>query len=505
MVRRLPRRFRPVSRWKFALPLILLVLAIALAGLRLSAPAGPLHGTGPRLVAGPLERRSADLVAPEYWLYPKREAVEEGWLEVPARRNGEDSAVRLRVHYARLPALDGEGRPRATADDQAAIVYLAHSDAGSSTRSLVGPRHAGLQRLRQLGELIAFDPRSSADAEPAPTCPGDWRGADIQALSALGEQCLAALRAQPGPPRHTAAEAAADLEALRQALGLERVRLLAFGDASALALAYLAAHPQRVERALLVAPADPLAAHADPAQVDQALQRILLALGARPELRARLPEPRESLRTSIARLDQQPQTLRIGGIDVPVDGEALQLALAGALGDRQALAGLGPVLASLYGGDHEPLRPLLQSVLSVQAPRIGQLAAQCQRRDNERRDRRQRLRSPFTLLGDVAGERQRALCAAWPDPLRGAAALPTQPAPLLLVAGELDARAPLEQVRALSRALPGSRLLEVGGGGHGNELLFGSEALEQALHDFLAGRDDALPERIELGPLPPAP
>src|SRR5690606_22758954 len=109
-----------------------------------------------------------------------------------------------------------------------------------------------------------------------------------------------------------------DLEALRRALGLERIRLLAAGDGGGLALRYLGAHPRRVERAVLLAPQPPQQAAPRPGDVDKALARALDALHADEHWGPRLPEPRESLRVAIARLDVQPVDALVRD---PLDGD----------------------------------------------------------------------------------------------------------------------------------------------------------------------------------------
>ena len=70
-----------------------------------------------------------------------------------------------------------------------------------------------------------------------------------------GELCARRL----GPRRsfYTTPDSVEDMEAIRQALGLERMSLLGISYGTALALAYARAHPDRVDRLILDSVADP--------------------------------------------------------------------------------------------------------------------------------------------------------------------------------------------------------------------------------------------------------
>ena len=494
LLRRLPARFRPARRGTVAALGAALAVATLLAAIRVAAPAGPLLPTGPLLVDGPLQERPVELIVPGFLLTPERLAADEGWLRVPGDHADPDPAASVQVHFTLLPMQEPDGaassRPggadfvsaahaaAAPAAGATPIVWIGDGGAGA-VQALLAPGRGVTDALRTLGPVIAFDPRDSAHAEPAPWCPGDWALPIGQPLS-----LRMASRAWEGPVRACAQAAGAvfagvsfdpgqsvgDLESLRSRLGVPRLRLLAAGEGTRLALAYLARHPARVERALLLAPQLPAAGPPRAQQVEAALGRALAALQADPRWNRRLPEPRESLRAAIARLEVQPQRQatrdpRTGAAtELTLGGDDLRLAVLAALARQDGVDRLGRLLQAVFAGDHAPVAESAAALRLALPPRAGSLARTCAAPAPEpSRQRREAMAAAFTLLGEVAGLAQRARCRAWPtalaDPTDWLAALGEADAPVLLVAGRYDPATPLEQVQALASRLPRASVL----------------------------------------------
>ena len=85
-------------------------------------------------------------------------------------------------------------------------------------------------------------------------CPAIERDARLRSTAAA-EQCARRLGTRRG--YYTTADSVADMEAIRAALGLERMTLFGISYGTTLALAYARAHPDRVERMVLDSVADP--------------------------------------------------------------------------------------------------------------------------------------------------------------------------------------------------------------------------------------------------------
>ena len=491
LLRRLPRHARRPPRAAIALAIAVGAACIVLVGVRASAPVGPFVAAGPAFASGALERRPVELIAPEFLLYPQRIPAEEGWLTVPGD-HGRPGTRTLRVHYTLLAqqaaadaghgnvALVASANAAVAASDPAPILYLADSAAGSASASLAGDAFVAVQALRAHGAVIAFDPRDSIHAQPAAHCPGVWWTADSEPTS------MAALQAQLQPLVRGCAEAfaevfegvrfdpsqsVADIEALRSALGIERLRLLASGDATPLALRYLAAHPQRVERVLLLGAQVPRRTAARPQHVESALERALAELRDDPYWSRRLPEPRESLRVAIARLDVQPvaQVLRDPHsgrkVSLVLGGADLRLAVLERLARDDGLVTLARLLEEVFAQRYALLAETALGWRRAPAPRAASLARRCTEEANPLGARRERMTAAFTLLGDAPDLMRQAQCSGWPRaPRERVWSAPRQPPPVLLVAGDHDPLAPLEQAQALAAQLPGSTVLRVAAG-----------------------------------------
>lgn len=112
-------------------------------------------------------------------------------------------------------------------------------------------------------------------------------GADVYLYAQLGTDTSTRLPDSRGYGRD---RDVADLEALRARLGLDRVTLLGHSYGGALAAAYLAAHPERVSRLVLVSPGA-----LDPADTSGARATARLAPAQRLRLYTRLLAPRALL------------------------------------------------------------------------------------------------------------------------------------------------------------------------------------------------------------------
>ena len=103
--------------------------------------------------------------------------------------------------------------------------------------------------------LVAVDNRGTGESGLI-TCPGLQSGYDLDAEIGLVSGCAS----QIGPNRvfYSTREHAEDLEAVRQAIGADRIALFGVSYGTKLSLAYALAHPDRVERLLLdsVVPTD---------------------------------------------------------------------------------------------------------------------------------------------------------------------------------------------------------------------------------------------------------
>lgn len=344
-------------------------------------------------------------------------------------------------------------------------------------------------------ETVAFDPRGTGRSSLL-SCPG-VQGADEDDLGRL-PGLVAACAASLGDRRHAHAtlDHVDDLEAIRQALGVERIALAGFSWGGRVAQAYALRYPEHVERLLLVSPAG--------------LEQSWQASG-------------EALRVAPRVLDDVcsgPCALRVPGFAARVVAVANRLGARGRTGlaadergrlRRERLRGLDlvglllatdvdPAVAALLpdavaAAERGDLAPLLRLRDAADAPaEVPErelsgalfLATTCSdtafpwRPVDPLAARRARLARALRALpagatgpfGRWALDAQQALiarlCLGWPG-REERAPLPDgdgPDVPVLVVSGSLDLRTPLESTAAVRARFPGARVVEARGLGH---------------------------------------
>jgi pimeloyl-ACP methyl ester carboxylesterase len=162
-------------------------------------------------------------------------------VNVPLDRTGVVPGT-IPLHVERVPA---SGTPRG-------VVFLVAGGPGQGsahTFDLSDPEEASYFKFLFPGyTLVAYDDRGTGASNvldcaalDGPTPPGDDAEQAAQCAVQLG----------PGTSFYSTGDHAADLEAVRQALGFPRIAVMGVSYGTRLALAYAAAYPQHVERLVL--------------------------------------------------------------------------------------------------------------------------------------------------------------------------------------------------------------------------------------------------------------
>lgn len=432
-----------------------------------------------------------------------------GRVAVPLDRTGAlPGTVRLRVRA--LPA------GRATAFDPARPTILALAGGpGQAAVPLLGDFAAALAPGVRRRQLVTFDQRGTGGSGRLRCAALSGSGRLVDAVGQCAEEL--------GPTRtaYTSTTSVADLEAVRAALGLERLILYGTSYGTKVALLYAATHPERVERLVLdsVVPPDGV----DPFQraTLAAIPRVLRGLCADG-----CPFTR-SAAGDLARLARQLERrpLRGRAFDgagrprrASVDGpRLLALLLAGDF-DRYLRAATPAAVRAALDGDAAPLLRLatrtppraLEPTADSDALYV---ATTCQDgfvpwpSGTPIAQRRAAVADAAAAIPDAAfrpftREVVRALgsadlCRAWPEaPIdQSLPALPATPA--LILAGEDDLRTPRADATALAARLPGARLLRVRDAGHGVLFSDPTDCAERAVAAFL---DTTAPSRCRQRP-----
>lgn len=419
------------------------------------------------------------------------------------------------VHFAVLPALARQKKPDP--------VFMFAGGPGQSAIGLAGSISRVLARLGNRRDIVLVDQRGTGRSAPL-ECPPQPTAlplaeATIDRLVARLQACRAALQALPhGDLRHyTTTAAVADVEAVRLALGAERINLVGGSYGTRAALEYQRQFPQAVRRMVLdgVAPPDMVLPAAFSLDSQAALDRVFAACEAEPACSARQPALRSRWQQLLATLPRRatvahpfsgrPESVELtrelllmlvrAPLYTPALGAALPAAIAAATEGRfEPLAALGSSFAArremqLAEGMHFAV------ICSEDAPRLAAATSAPESRGAD--------------FGDVYTRLYARACADWP---RGAVPEafyrvgPTSVATLVLSGGADPATPPRHGERVVAALGAQARHVVVDEAGHG---LMSLPCLRDVLFRFIDAEDDAAALAVDTGcaarlPRPPA-
>jgi pimeloyl-ACP methyl ester carboxylesterase len=404
---------------------------------------------------------------------------------VPLDRSGATPGT-VSLHVEELPA---PGKPRG-------VLFFV---AGGPGQASSGTFQLGANAVDWRGQfpgytLVAFDNRGTGKSGVL-RCPE--LQADPFASGARAQALTAKCATEIGPSRafYSTRDHADDIDAVRQALGVDKIALWGTSYGTQLSVAYALTYPSHVERLLLDSVAD--AQGRDPFALDdlQQMPKGLASLcsggickAATPNFGAEVAKlanrmAAHPLKGKVAKAAGGTKTVRANGVDF----------LSGALLDTDLNAGLAAeVPAAVHAALRGRLRPLLRlveldrqsSATPAEDLSMGMFTATvcddgpfpwdpetplAQRPAKLAAARKALPRGstgPFGLWATDLGPA--ATCLLWPPQARrpGIGAGPLPNVPVLVFEGERDLRTPLSNGAALAARFPQGHLVAVPGVGH---------------------------------------
>ncbi|WDM17149.1 alpha/beta fold hydrolase [Streptomyces lavenduligriseus] len=405
---------------------------------------------------------------------PPPDRVECGWLDVPLDRENPDGR-RIRIAVSRVPASGTPGERRG-------VLLVNPGGPGGPGLSYAVTKRAKLpESVRRAYDVIGFDPRGTGRSAPAdcgamgglfdvpapdPVPVGRAaRKAYLASLRRMADDCAAG--AGDALPHLSTTETARDMDALRSALGEERIGFLGVSYGSYLGAAYAALFPRRVGRMVLDSVVGPWSWYDFDLRQSRALLRqreVFFAWAARHHGRFGLGGRADEVREAYERA-------RDGLAARPVDGfgpAEFDRAVYRALGRTERWTGLAEgIRAYLRDGGTGGLRP--------EAPFDGAAS-----RTYESANRIVKCAdwpgpAPARVLADLRRTRridplpvltgmEASVCSFWHHrPVRRPGLGSPDAPPVLLVASEHDPVTPVEGARQLAHRFPGSRLVTLYG------------------------------------------
>lgn len=384
----------------------------------------------------------------------------------------------LDLHIAWLPPKDNQvGRPDP--------VFFLAGGPGQAATEVASVVKGALAEVLKTRDVIFIDQRGTGrsnpltcvDAEGQPLAPASDATVDVAAVREYAHACLQGLEQRADPRFYTTSEAIDDLDAVRQALGVEQVNLIGASYGTRVAQQYAARYRQHTRAIVLdgVVPND-LVVGGEFAQTFQRaieLQSALCRVDA--TCAARFPvDTAQQLAQVVADLKANPRSVEYRDPSTaqwrnePLPAEAVTgLAFAFSY-VPQAAALLPVVLDEAAAGRYQGLAALARLASGSMAGQINrgmQWSVICAEDD----DRQVPGSGQDTLLGPQVVEYFYAACPVWPRGQRSAGFTTPLAAdvPALLLSGELDPVTPPAYGDAVVKHLPAGRHLVLTGRGHG--------------------------------------
>jgi len=431
----------------------------------------------------------------------------------PARPEG----VAIQVHYVVVRALARRKLPDP--------VFLLAGGPGQSAIDVAPSSLPLFARLNNRRDIVFVDQRGTGRSAPLvcdemnrlPLADQASPVRQAELLHACRDRLatLPYVKSPDGLRDFTTTIAMADLDAVRQQLGAERIDLVGGSYGTRAALEYLRLYPTHVRRIVLdgVAPPDMALPASFSTDGQAALDAVFAACEAEPACRRRHPQLRphwEALLKSLPRGVTMPNALTgvderltltrsmvLQAVRAPLYVPSLAAALPQAIDDAaagrwQALAGLASLLNARKGKDALALGMHFSVICAEDLPRLAAST------DVPGRD-----------FGEDSVALYRDVCKTWPRGEVPAAfyGVRASPVPVLLLSGGIDPATPPRHAERVAKALgPNAVQVVVPNAGHG---LMNIGCVRDLIYRFIDAEEAAAALQVDAScvtsiPRPPA-
>ncbi len=449
------------------------------------------------LIAAPALASAPELaVEPYEFVGPGEQTVaaERGTFRVAENRDNPDSRE-IEIGFVRFPAT--------TATPGNPIVYLAGGPGGSGTGTAKGPRFPLFMALREVADVIAFDQRGTGLSNSIPRCERESSTLDPSealtretALAGMEEMAryCAAFWAEEGVDLdgYDTAQSADDLEALRRALGVDKLDLWGISYGTHLAFSALRRHPDSFGRVVLASAEGPDETVKLPSRTQAYLEEVARLVKEDPKLGAMVPDLIGLMRSVLADLEANPLQVvtrnpRTGEeLEIGIGKAEIQLLTGYLVKNPSSLRTLPLAYLALSRRDASMLAPYLVDFKNLTSMRGMPEAMDAASGTSAERQARIERERESAVLSDVMNFPGPDLASALgvevlPDSFRA----PLHSAvPALFLSGSLDGRTYVESHRELAAGFEGALHLVIENAGH--DLFMVSEEIGRRIAEFLS-------------------
>ena len=443
----------------------------------------------------------------------ERTDAETAWITVP-ERHANPAGPQVRLPLLRFRSRNPNPGPP--------IVYLAggpgNSGTAAATRDLYFPI---AMAMREVADVVFFDQRGTGTAEPSLLITGTFALPLDVPIRSPEARAVAAARARAAAEEvrgrgvdlaaYNTVESADDVEAIRRALGAERISLWGHSYGSHLALAYVRRHGEHVHRMIVGGINGPDQRWRYPGDGQALLERVDSAVRAHPRLSPLVPDLVGTTRRVLARLDAEPARVPADSGTVVIGGDEVRVLIALSGGELDFITRLPLVMAALDAGRYEVVGPAVVSGLKQRPLRTAMtytmhLASGA----SPERLRRIEAEAQGALLGDAINFpfSDPGFRAAWGvedlgeefrGPLRS-------PVPALFLSGRYDGRTSVSDAEEVRSGFPNGVHVVIDGVSH--DFYGATPAIRDLMMRFIRGepvRDTLISVPLEFhGPDEPA-
>lgn len=349
---------------------------------------------------------------------------------------------------------------------------------------------------RQGRDVVLVDQRGTGTSSPL-RCPALEAAPPVAHMypPADVESCREELAARHDLTRYTTEAAVRDLEAVRSALGADRIDLFGMSYGTKLAQAYIRAHPGRVRAAAFLGtvPMDLRTPLEHAASAERTLKDIFADCAADAACAAAYPRLSADWSALLARFDQGPVSMQVAGTAFDVArgpfAESLRATMTTDAGQRRIPA----LVAAAARGDFGPYLDAVGSGGSSMIAEGLYLSIECSEGAPRISEPDIAAATAGTFLGRYRIDEQLGACRAWPrrEIAEEFFAPVKADVPVLIIAGGRDHVAPLRYSEAVAAGFPGSRIVLIDEMPHFPVAMSNLECLDAMLLAFYAAGDAA--------------
>lgn len=406
----------------------------------------------------------------------RQHEAELGRLWVPENRSKPSSRL-IQVAFVRLKSRSTNPGPP--------IIWLAGGPGVPGVGMARVPVYFALfDQLREVSDVILLDQRglglSSPNLECAPTpTPANVFETErswLRTYTRKSLDCTRVWRSRGADVAGYTNDASADdIDDLRQALGAAKVSLLGHSYGTALALATIRRHEQRIDRVALAGVVGPDNLLAAPAEWDELLNKIS-AVAAQPAAPAAPYAELGSLfEQAQAKLERRPVVVsvkdKLSGAtrDIRIGKIGLQWLVRRRMSDARNYAGLPALLTTVIRGDHTLLAPQMDDLhngFQGRSPMAN--GVDCSLGWSKARELSLVRQTPGALFSNVNLQWRSNICEAMGVSRGDPSALPRPAAatPALFLSGGLDTNTPPFQAEYVRWGFPNSTHVVIENSGH---------------------------------------